>query len=40
MHATTAAIDLAKDFFALAFTDAASLILERKRLTGGRFPGS
>lgn len=32
MHATTVAIDLAKDVFELAFADAAGRILERKRL--------
>jgi transposase len=31
MHATTVAIDLAKDVFELAFADAHGRILERKR---------
>jgi transposase len=33
MHATTVAIDLAKDVFELAFADAEHRIVERKRLT-------
>jgi len=33
MHATTVAIDLAKDVFELAFADAASRVVDRKRLT-------
>jgi len=32
MHATTVAIDLAKDVFELAFADAAQQVVERKRL--------
>lgn len=37
MHATTVAIDLAKDVFELAFADSAGRILERKRLTRRAF---
>lgn len=37
MHATTVAIDLAKDVFELAFADPAGRILERKRLTRRAF---
>ena len=33
MHATTVAIDLAKDVFELAFADGGGRILERKRLS-------
>ncbi len=33
MHATTVAIDLAKDVFELAFADAGNHVIERKRLT-------
>src|SRR5688572_33239077 len=37
MHATTVAIDLAKEVFELAFADAQGRILERRRLTRRRF---
>lgn len=37
MHATTVAIDLAKDVFELAFADGNGRILERKRLSRGAF---
>jgi hypothetical protein len=37
MHATTVAIDLAKDVFELAFADADHRILERKRLSRRTF---
>ena len=37
MHATTVAIDLAKDVFELAFADPAGRILESKRLTRRAF---
>lgn len=37
MHATTVAIDLAKDVFELAFADSAGHIIERKRLTRRAF---
>jgi len=37
MHATTVAIDLAKEVFELAFADPAGRILERKRLTRRAF---
>lgn len=37
MHATTLAIDLAKDVFELAFADASGRIIERKRLTRRAF---
>ena len=37
MHATTVAIDLAKDVFELAFADPAGRILERKRLNRRAF---
>ncbi len=37
MHATTVAIDLAKEVFELAFADTAGRILERKRLTRRAF---
>ncbi|NLG59426.1 MAG: transposase, partial [Gammaproteobacteria bacterium] len=37
MHATTVAIDLAKDVFELAFADQAGRIQERKRLTRRAF---
>ena len=37
MHATTVAIDLAKDVFELAFADAAGHITERKHLTRRAF---
>lgn len=37
MHATTVAIDLAKDVFELAYADPAGRILERKRLTRRAF---
>ncbi|GLQ91975.1 IS110 family transposase [Dyella acidisoli] len=37
MHATTVAIDLAKDVFELAFADAEHRIVERKRLTRRTF---
>lgn len=37
MHATTVAIDLAKDVFELAFADAAGRILARKRLSRRAF---
>ena len=37
MHATTVAIDLAKDVFELAFADAEHHIVERKRLTRRAF---
>ena len=37
MHATTLAIDLAKDVFQLGFADAAYRVLERKRLKRGPF---
>ena len=37
MHATTVAIDLAKDVFELAFADPAGRILERKRLSRRAF---
>lgn len=37
MHATTVAIDLAKEVFELAFADPAGHILERKRLTRRAF---
>lgn len=40
MHATTVAIDLAKDVFELAFADAAGHITERKRLTRRAFSHS
>ena len=40
MHATTVAIDLAKDAFELAFADAAGHITERKRLTRRSFSRS
>jgi hypothetical protein len=33
MHATTVAIDLAKEVFELAFADASGQVLERKRLS-------
>lgn len=33
MHATTVAIDLAKEVFELAFTDAQGRVIERKRLS-------
>lgn len=38
MHATTVAIDLAKDVFELAFADAEHRIVERKRLSRRAFP--
>ena len=37
MHATTVAIDLAKDVFELAFADSQGRIIERKRLSRGTF---
>lgn len=37
MHATTVAIDLAKDVFELAFADASGRIVQRKRLRRPRF---
>ncbi len=37
MHATTVAIDLAKDVFERAFAHAGHRVLERKRLTGKAF---
>ena len=37
MHATTVAIDLAKDVFELAFAGGNDRILERKRLSRGAF---
>ena len=37
MHATTVAIDLAKDVFELAFADSQSRIIERKRLSRNVF---
>ena len=37
VHATTVAIDLAKDVFELAFADAEHHIVERKRLTRRAF---
>lgn len=37
MHATTVAIDLAKDVFELAFADAQGRIVERKRLSRSAF---
>jgi transposase len=37
MHATTVAIDLAKDVFELAFADAQGRIVERKRLSRAAF---
>ena len=37
MHATTVAIDLAKEVFELAFADGAGRILERKRLSRRAF---
>lgn len=37
MHATTVAIDLAKEVFELAFTDAQGRVLERKRLSRKAF---
>ena len=37
MHATTVAIDLAKDVFELAFADAGGRIMERKRLSRRAF---
>jgi len=37
MHATTVAIDLAKDVFELAFADAGNAVIARKRLRRGRF---
>jgi transposase len=37
MHATTVAIDLAKDVFELAFADAQNRIVERKRLSRAAF---
>jgi len=37
MHATTVAIDLAKDVFELAFADSTGHITERKRLTRRAF---
>jgi transposase len=38
MHATTVAVDLAKDVFELAFADAEHRIVERKRLSRRSFP--
>ena len=38
MHATTVAIDLAKEVFELAFADPVGRILERKRLSRRAFP--
>ena len=37
MHATTVAIDLAKDVFELAFADAQARVVERRRLTRRAF---
>ena len=37
MHATTVAVDLAKDVFELAFADADGRIIERKRLNRNAF---
>ena len=37
MHATTVAIDLAKDVFELAFADSTGHFTERKRLTRRAF---
>ena len=37
MHATTVAVDLAKDVFELAFADADGRIIERKRLSRNAF---
>ena len=37
MHATTVAVDLAKDVFELAFADADHRIVQRKRLTRRAF---
>ena len=37
MHASTVAIDLAKEVFELAFTDAQGRVLERKRLSRKAF---
>ena len=37
MHATTVAVDLAKDVFELAFADARGRIIERRRLTRNAF---
>ncbi len=37
MHATTVAIDLAKDVFELAFADAQGQVIERKRLSRKAF---
>lgn len=37
MHATTVAIDLAKDVFELAFADTSHRVIERKRLRRGAF---
>ena len=40
MHATTVAIDLAKDVFELAFADPQGRIVERKRLSRSAFSRS
>jgi transposase len=37
MHATTVAVDLAKDVFELAFADAQGRVIERKRLSRKAF---
>lgn len=37
MHATTVAVDLAKDVFELAFADGQGRVIERKRLTRRAF---
>jgi transposase len=37
MHATTVAIDLAKDIFELAFADAQHRVIERKRFSRSAF---
>jgi hypothetical protein len=37
MHATTVAVDLAKDVFELAFADAQGWVVERKRLSRKAF---
>lgn len=38
MHASTVAIDLAKEVFELAFADAQGRIIERKRLSRSAHP--
>jgi hypothetical protein len=37
MHATTVAVDLAKDVFELAFADAQGRVIERQRLSRKAF---